>query len=127
MEPIIDIVKQNLIHVGWAMVIFICAYVSNMAFSMYLNIKINRQPFDTSKILNSLIKIGVFIVGLLLLTTAVTTIPIFAELMRWQIPEEFSEIFSGIVIVGVVLYTSCRYAMEAFEKFKKILDSDEPI
>ena len=127
MEPIIDLIIKNLIHVGWAMVIFLCSYISNMAFSLYLNIGIRREGFDYHKLLKSLIKIVVFIVGLLLLTTSITTIPIFAELMHWTIPEEFSEIFSGIVIVAIVLYTSCKYALEAFEKFKQILNYNEPI
>ena len=37
----LNAVLNNLINIGWAMLIFLCAYLSNVAFSLYYNIKIN--------------------------------------------------------------------------------------
>ena len=43
----------NLINIGWAMLIFLCAYLSNVSFSMYYNIKIMSEPFSKDKLINS--------------------------------------------------------------------------
>ena len=115
-------VINNLINIGWAMLIFMCAYLSNVSFSMYYNIKILMEPFDKAKLLNSALKIAAFICGLTLLCMAITTLPLFADLVGWTIPTEYADIFSDLIIIGAVLMVSCKYIVEAFTKFKAILD-----
>ena len=61
----LETILHNLTNIGWAMLIFLCAYLSNVAFSMYYNIKILLQPFDKQKIINSGLKIAVFILSLI--------------------------------------------------------------
>lgn len=122
MEQIIELLKANLCNVAQAMLIFLCAYVANMCFSLYLNLKILNEPFDKNRILTSLIKAAVFIVGLTLLTSVITVLPIFAEMMGWEIPQEFTDIFSGMVIVFTFLYVSAKYTFEAVQKFMQILN-----
>ena len=118
----LNAVINNLINIGWAMLIFMCAYLSNMSFSMYYNIKILMEPFDKAKLMNSALKIVAFICGLTLLCMAITTLPHFADQVGWVIPAEYSDIFSDLVIIGAVLMVSCKYIVEAFTKFKAILD-----
>ena len=103
----LNAVLNNLINIGWAMLIFLCAYLSNVAFSLYYNIKVLLQPFDRQKMINSGLKVATFVVGLTLLCVA--------------IPEEYTEIFADLVIVGAVLMVSCKYIAEAFTKFRAIL------
>ena len=105
----LETILHNLTNIGWAMLIFLCAYLSNVAFSMYY--------------INSGLKIAVFIIGLTLLCLAVTTLPLFASMIGWEIPAEYTDIFSDLVIIGAVLMVSCKYIVEAFTKFKAILDS----
>ena len=119
----IEAILNNLTNIGWAMLIFLCAYLSNVAFSMYYNIKILLEPFDKQKIVNSCLKIAVFVIGLTLLCLAITTLPLFASMIGWEIPAEYADIFSDLVIVGAVLIVSCKYIVEAFTKFKAILDA----
>lgn len=119
----IEAILNNLTNIGWAMLIFLCAYLSNVAFSMYYNIKILLEPFDKQKIVNSCLKIAVFVIGLTLLCLAITTLPLFAGMIGWEIPAEYTDIFSDLVIVGAVLIVSCKYIVEAFTKFKAILDA----
>lgn len=119
----IEAILNNLTNIGWAMLIFLCAYLSNVAFSMYYNIKILLEPFDKQKIVNSCLKIAVFVIGLTLLCLAITTLPLFANMIGWEIPAEYTDIFSDLVIVGAVLIVSCKYIVEAFTKFKAILDA----
>ena len=105
----LNAVLNNLINIGWAMLIFLCAYLSNVAFSLYYNIKVLLQPFDRQKMINSGLKVATFVVGLTLLCVAITTLPIYADQLGWAIPEEYTEIFADLVIVGAVLMVSCKY------------------
>lgn len=119
----LDAVLNNLIDIGWAMLIFLAAYLANVAFSLYYNIRILLQPFDKEKAINSALKVTAFVVGLTLLCVSITTLPLFAEQLGWAIPEEYTDIFADLVIVGAVLLVSCKYIKEAFTKFNAILQS----
>ena len=118
----VNAVISNLINIGWAMLIFLCAYLSNVSFSLYYNIKILLEPFSKKKLINSGLKIASFICGLTLLCIAVTTLPIFAAKIGWELPEMYIDVFGDLVIIGAVLMVSCKYIVEAFTKFKAILD-----
>ena len=48
---------DNLVNIGWAMLIFLCAYLSNVSFSLYYNIKVLLEPFSKEKLINSGLKI----------------------------------------------------------------------
>lgn len=116
-------ILNNLINIGWAMLIFLAAYLSNVAFSLYYNIKVLLHPFDRNKTINSALKVAAFVVGLTLLCVSITTLPLFAEQVGWAIPEEYADIFADIVIVGAVLLVSCKYIKEAFTRFTAILQA----
>ena len=100
---------ENLTNIGWAMLIFLCAYLANVAFSLWYNIKIRKEDFDREKLIASGLKILVFVVGLTLLCTAITALPIFANEVGWAIPDEYTDIFADLVIIGAVLLVSCKY------------------
>ena len=97
----LDAVLKNLIDIGWAMLIFLAAYLANVAFSLYYNIRILLQPFDKNKAINSALKVAAFVVGLTLLCVSITTLPLFAEQLGWAIPEEYTDIFADLVIVSI--------------------------
>ena len=59
----LEAIMNNLINIGWAMLIFLAAYLSNVAFSLYYNIKILLQPFDREKAINSALKVAAFVVA----------------------------------------------------------------
>ena len=107
----LETILHNLTNIGWAMLIFLCAYLSNVSFSLYYNIKISG------------LKIAAFVCGLTLLCVAITTLPLFADMAGWEIPAEYVDIFSNLVIIGAVLMVSCKYITEAFTKSKAILDA----
>ena len=121
----LDIILQNLINTGIGMLLFVGAYASNMAFSLWYNIKMLNQEFEKEKLINSGIKIAVFGVGTTLLVMVVTTLPLFADKVGFAIPAEYEEIFSNLVIVAVFLTSACRYAFEAYNKLKLVLFSDK--
>ena len=115
----LESVLQNLINIGWAMLIFLAAYLANVAFSLWYNIKILHEAFDKDKLIASGLKILTFVVGLTLLCTAITTLPLFANQVGWAIPEEYSDLFA----IGAVLLVACKYIKEAFTKFVAILNA----
>ncbi len=117
----LNAILSNLVHIGWAMLIFLCAYLSNVAFSLYHNIRLAMQPFDRKKLINSALKAVTFVVGLTLLCAAITALPVYAQQLGWAIPEEYAKVFSSLVIAGAVLMVSCKYIAEAFSRFKAIL------
>lgn len=117
----LEAIMNNLINIGWAMLIFLAAYLSNVAFSLYYNIKILLQPFDREKAINSALKVAAFVVGLTLLCVSITTLPLYANQVGWAIPEEYADMFADLVIIGAVLIVSCKYIAEAFTKFRAIL------
>ncbi len=119
----LNAIVENLTNIGWAMLIFLAAYLANVAFSLWYNIKIQQQSFDKSKLIASALKVLTFVVGLTLLCVAITTLPLFATQVGWTIPEEYTDIFADLVIIGAVLLVSCKYIKEAFEKFTAILNS----
>lgn len=123
MQALLD----NLINLCWAALIFVCAYLSNLIFSLYYNVKQLGQVFDNKKILNSILKIISIVVGSVLLVTAITVLPKFADYIGWEIPEEYVDVFSNLVIIGVCLYMSCKYIFEAFNKFKSIISGSTVI
>ena len=45
-----EIIIGNLIKIGYAMAIFLCAYLANVVFSLWYNIKINCEPFSREKL-----------------------------------------------------------------------------
>lgn len=61
-------------------------------------------------------------VGLTLLCVSITTLPLYANQVGWAIPEEYADMFADLVIIGAVLIVSCKYIVEAFTKFKAILE-----
>lgn len=118
----LEAILNNLINIGWAMLIFLAAYLSNVAFSLYYNIRVLLQPFDREKAINSALKVTAFLVGLTLLCVSITTLPLFANQVGWAIPEDYTDVFADLVIIGAVLMVSCKYIVEAFTKFKAILE-----
>lgn len=123
----LETILHNLTNIGWAMLIFLCAYLSNVSFSLYYNIKILLEPFSKEKLINSGLKIAAFVCGLTLLCVAITTLPLFADMVGWEIPAEYVDIFSNLVIIGAVLMVSCKYITEAFTKFKAILEATKEV
>lgn len=120
----LDTILHNLENAGWAMLIFLCAYVSNMVFGLYRNIKQLQQPFDKEKLINSGLKVASIVVGLVLLVVGITALPAFADYVGWKIPEEYTKVFSDLAVISICLVVSCKYFAEAIGKFTAILDLD---
>ena len=112
---------DNLEVAGVGFAIFAMAYISNMSFSLYYNIKINQEVFSKEKLLISVFKILAFAGGPIFLILATSLIVPWASNNGLAIPVEYSEVISTIATLGVCLSGALKYIMEAFNKMKKIL------
>lgn len=112
---------DNLEVAGIGFAIFAMAYISNMSFSLYYNIKISQEVFSKEKLLNSVFKILAFAGGTIFLILATSLIVPWASNNGLAIPVEYSEVISMIATLGVCLSGALKYIMEAFNKMKKIL------
>lgn len=125
MANFFDNIVLNLTYVGIGACLFLVSYLSNMTFSLYYNIKILSQQFDKNKIINSALRVASVTVGLALLCIAITTTPEFATYVGLKIPTEYTEIFSNLAILTLFVTSSCKYVAEAYNKFKKILETSK--
>ena len=116
-------IQGNLVLVGIGLAIFIMAYISNMCFSIYYNVRILGEQFEPTKLKMSGLKIVTFGVGTALLTMAITLILPWANQNGLNIPEEYTEVITTVAILGVCLTGSLKYIVEAFSKMSKILNS----
>lgn len=114
-------------YAGIGLILFVISYASNMCFSIYYNIKILGQTFNKQKIYDSGFKILTFGIGTLLMTIATVGIPQFAAITGIELPQEYVEVFSTLAISAVFIICSCKYILEAYGKFKKILEQGKLI
>lgn len=126
-----NIMLENMLvaieYAAIGVVLFLISYISNMCFSIYYNIKILGQTFNKTKIYDSGFKLLTFGFGTLLMTIATVGIPEFASVTGIQLPEEYIEVFSNLAISAVFIICSCKYILEAYGKFKKILEQGKLI
>lgn len=125
MNDLVQVVISNLKDVGIGVVLFIMAYVSNMALSLYYNIKVLNETFDKTKLINSVLKVVAFAVGTALLCICVTTIPAFASHVGFEIPAEYSTVFQDLAILSVFIISACKYLLESYQKFSAILKTSK--
>lgn len=123
MANIWSMLQTNLLHTAIGMGIFLLAYIANIAFSIYYNIKVLGQKFNRQQAINSLLKLITFAIGCTCLVTVVTTLPIFANIAGLPLPEEFTNNLTMVAILGFPMYASCKYAIMGFNKMKKVLES----
>lgn len=125
MNDLVQVVISNLKDVGIGVLLFIVAYAANMALSLYYNIKVLNEAFDKTKLFNSVLKIISFGIGTALLCIGVTTIPAFASHVGFEIPAEYSAVFQDLAILSVFIVSSCKYLLEAYQKFSAILKTSK--
>lgn len=117
------LVLENLKYTGIGAALFVTAYAANMLFGIYKNVYVLKFDFDWHKILNSALKIIAVGVGCVLISTTIVLLPEFATTVGWEIPEDFANVFQAIAIIGIFLYSTCKYVFEAIDKLKSILDA----
>lgn len=117
-----DLVLTNLINTGIGAAIFTLAYFGNMLVGCYYNVKLLKEKFEVSKIVNSLLKILCIGGGCICASLVITILPQFANLVGWTIPEDYADVIQGLAIIGIFLYSSCKYLFELIGKIRDVLN-----
>lgn len=121
MDQLWSLILGNLRNIGIGLLLFAGAYLSNICFSLWTNIKMAGEKFDGHRLAASAVKLLAFGGGLVLLSAVITTLPLFADTVGWAIPEEYKDVFANLIILAMFLTATCVYVREALAKVKKIL------
>ena len=113
-------ILKNLQDTGLALTLFVLAYGANTVLGLYYNIGQMGEVFDKRRFINGMKKALVIIIGLALLIVCMTTLPLYAEAVGWEIPAP--EAITSFVIISAVLTVTVRYVVESVEKVHKILN-----
>lgn len=116
----LNAVLNNLINIGWAMLIFLCAYLSNVAFPFTTTSRfasaLRQTENDQFRAEGCHLRCGPD------LALCSNHHPSDLCGSAWVgNPGRIHRNFADLVIVGAVLMVSCKYIAEAFTKFRAIL------
>lgn len=118
---IIDVIIINLEKIGFGMLLFLMAYISNMGLGAWKNVKIEGYDFDWLAIGQSCIKFIVLVLSIALLSMTISIIPTYATYVGIEIGVETLETIDAIVIIGAFLTATVRYVTDAITKIKDVL------
>lgn len=117
-----ELLLLNFKNIFYAMILFGISYVSNICLSLFYNIKVNQEPFDYKKLLTGVLKLISICAGIFLLTAVITCLPIYLQSLGIPLSEEFSNTISVVAIATMFIGSIYKYAKEAFDTLKNILN-----
>lgn len=118
---IIYCVLDNFEKVGFGVVLFLGAYVSNICLGAWRNVKIEGYDFDWRLIGQSLLKFVVLGIGIALLSIVISLLPEYMTYVGIDIGEETMDVLDSLVIIAAFVGASCKYVKDAYTKLKEIL------
>lgn len=118
----IDILMENLTKIFHAMSLLGLSWLADCLLSTYRNIGILSESWDKTRFFNSVKRLIVMVLGLVLIVIVVTDFPLFVNETGIEIPAEYIEVFNIITILLAILITATRYAKGAIEAFFDILN-----
>ena len=118
----IDILMENLTKIFHAMSLLGLSWLADCLLSTYRNIGILSEAWDKTRFFNSVKRLIVMVLGLVLIVIVVTDFPLFINETGIEIPTEYIEVFNIITILLAILITATRYAKGAIEAFFDILN-----
>lgn len=121
MNEILTLVVCNLEKVGIGVVLFACAYISNILLGVWRNVRIDGMQFDWKLLADSALKFAVLGLGIAILSITVSIVPQYASFIGLEFAPETLEIIDSAVIIGSFLYATVRYVTDAIGKLKQIL------
>lgn len=111
----------NLEKVGIGAALFLGAYISNILFGIWKNVKISGYAFNWRLILESVLKYIILGVGIAMLSVVISAVPQYAAYVGIEIGQDTIELIDSVVIIGAFLTTTLRYSVDSISKLKDIL------
>ncbi|MEG2079914.1 hypothetical protein [Chryseobacterium sp.] len=81
--------------------------------SLYLNIGIVKEEFSWQKLWLGVLKLFALIIGIGALALAFTLLPVYLTEIGFPIPDEWTEMFNMLGLVGIVITSAVTYGKEA--------------
>lgn len=121
MNEMMIMILANLEKVGVGILLFLGAYVANMALGAWRNVKIEGWAFDWNLMIDSAVKFVVLVLGIGLLSVVVSIVPTYATYIGIEIASEAIEFLDNVAIVGAFLTATVKYTKDAIDKLIAIL------
>lgn len=122
-NAIAPIVLSNLSLVMVMTVMFVLVWLSNFCFSLYYNLVEIQENFNWKRCYQGALKAGSVLVGLLLVTTVISTLPDILRNTGIDMQENTTELISMAVILVPYASAILYYLVDATKTFKDILGS----
>lgn len=117
----LDFIKSNFIQILLMYAVFGLAYGSNIVFGLYNNLALAKEQFNPKKLLNSVIKAIVLILGTLMLISAITAISQLA-IMYDLVSSDIGDFVTALSVITTILVASVNYVKEAYVTFQSIMN-----
>lgn len=117
---------SDLTSVCYAYLVFALAYLANILFSLYYNIKLKGYDFNKYLLWDSARKAILFIVATLILVFAVNAATRYLAAYIPQLNEEVKNAVSITMVVSTIGRAALKYIIEAYQTFANILDGKQP-
>lgn len=117
----LDFTKSNFIQILLMYTVFGLAYGSNIIFGLYNNLALAKEQFNPKKLLNSVIKAIVLILGTLMLISAITAISQLA-IMYDLVSSDIGDFVTALSVITTILVASVNYVKEAYVTFQSIMN-----
>lgn len=117
----LDFIKANFIQILLMYAVFGLAYGSNIVFGLYNNLALAKEQFNPKKLLNSVIKAIVLILGTLMLISAITAISQLA-IMYDLVSSDIGDFVTALSVITTILVASVNYVKEAYVTFQSIMN-----
>lgn len=116
-----EIMKTDLLLVLQFYGGFLLAYIANILFSLYLNIKIDGEDFNKYRLLDACKKALVFVAATLMLVIAVDVIVLYLATIVPEIGEQTKNVVTVVAIVATIGRAALKYIVEAYQTFQNVL------
>lgn len=117
-----ETIIENLKNVFHALALLGISWCADCILSTYRNVGILSQDWDFSRFLNSVKRVLVVVLGIVLLIIVVTDLPLLINETGITIPEQYLEAFNVIAILTAIFVTIAKYTAGAVEAFFNILN-----
>lgn len=117
-----ETLRLDLINVGYAYIVFLLAYVANILFSLYYNIKINGEDFNKYALLASCKKAAVFVLATFALVVAVDAALLYFATYAPELSEMAKDTVTIIMVVSTIGRAALKYIVEAYNTFINVLN-----
>ena len=117
-----ETLRLDLINVGYAYIVFLLAYVANILFSLYYNIKINGEDFNRYTLLASVKKAAVFVLATLALVVAVDAALLYFAAYVPELSDMAKDTVTIIMVISTIGRAALKYIAEAYNTFINVLN-----